>query len=58
MDEYVRQPDLPGHPEPHTMAWTEQERVNGYDIRADVDDCSEWGKTPNVAIKPRRQASA
>ena len=24
------------------------ERVNGYDIRPDVDDCSEWAKTPNV----------
>ena len=24
------------------------ERVNGYDIRPDVDECSEWGKTPNV----------
>ena len=26
------------------------ERVNGYDIRPDVDDCSEWSKTPNVGI--------
>lgn len=26
MDEYVRQPDVPGHPEPHTMAWSELER--------------------------------
>ena len=25
------------------------ERVNGYDIRPDVDECSEWAKTPNVA---------
>jgi len=24
------------------------ERVNGYDIRPDVDDCSEWSKTPNA----------
>lgn len=23
------------------------ERVNGYDIRPDVDDCSDWSKTPN-----------
>ena len=26
MDEYVRQPDVPGHPEPRTMAWSELER--------------------------------
>ena len=23
------------------------DRVNGYDIRPDVDECSEWSKTPN-----------
>lgn len=27
------------------------DRVNGYDIRADVDDCSEWSKTPNADIQ-------
>lgn len=27
------------------------ERVNGYDIRPDVDECSEWGNTPNVRAK-------
>lgn len=26
MDEYVRQPEVPCHPEPHTMTWSELER--------------------------------
>ena len=26
------------------------ERVNGYDLRIDVAECSEWSKTPNAVL--------
>ena len=27
------------------------ERENGYDLRIDIDDCTEWEVTPNVVIQ-------
>lgn len=40
----------PGMPDPvvPVLSGRTSEQASGYDIRPDVDDCSEWSKTPNA----------